>query len=93
MSDSEAAKHKKWYQKGWLIAVIIMVIAIGVLGVAGNAQKKKNEAEALRLQQEIQRKQAKTDCLLQAAQNSKNEYYDEATDGPAIAACEAKYGQ
>lgn len=86
------ARTKKWYQKGWFIALVIVIVLFAVLAVIGNIQKKKNQEEAARLQQKIQLQQAKTDCLLEAAQNSKNEYYDEATDGPAIAACEAKYG-
>lgn len=93
MSEQETmARTKKWYQRGWLIALVIIIVLFTVLAVLGNIQKKKNQEEAARLQQKIQLQQAKTNCLLEAAQNSKNEYYDEATDGPAIAACEAKYG-
>jgi|ADGO01.1.fsa_nt_gi hypothetical protein len=43
MNDQEQVKRKKWYQKGWLIALVIVVIIIGVLAVVGNAQKGKTK--------------------------------------------------
>lgn len=94
MNEQETpARTKKWYQKGWFIAVLVIVVIFVVLGILGNAQKKKNQEEAARLQQQIQLQQEKTDCYAKAGQLGTSDHYDEAVNGPAFAACDAKYGK
>lgn len=93
MEEQEMATHKKKsHKKGWLIAVLVIVALLVVLGILGNVQKKKNQEEAARLQQQIQLQQEKTDCYAKAAQLGTSDHYDEAVNGPAFAACDAKYG-
>lgn len=88
--NTEKSNIKK--SKNWIGAVLIIAFLLMGLVVYSNIQRAKNQREAAKIQLEIQRKTDKNDCYLKAAQQSKNEYYDEATDGPAIAACDQKYG-